>query len=184
MGTKRLVIVLSDIEISTGDKYDDCPHTEYLYDFITSYNHPQYENQELDLVFNGDTFDFLKTQIQGESPHIIDENVALQKLEIVEEAHGQFFKAIEEFVNFGNRSRRVHFIIGNHDPEILFPKVQNKIISLCGGSGQISFPGFELKIGDLHIEHGNQHDSLFMMDPKRPFLEHKGRKILNLPWLQ
>lgn len=180
--TKRIVAILSDIEMSTGDQYDDFPHTQFLCDFISRFNDSPYLDVEVDLVFNGDTFDFLKIPIEQQTPHLIDDEIALKKLKAVHNAHHLFFAAIDTFLSHGQRSRRVHFIAGNHDPEVLFPKVQSEIVSLCGGSGQIFFPGLQLKIGDLHIEHGNQHDSLFKFDPQNTFINHQGKKYLNLPW--
>ena len=179
---QRLVVILSDIEISSGDQYDDFPHTTYLENFLGKYNLGSYLEQEIDLVFNGDTFDFLKMEVDGKFPHLIDDQIALKKLERVKYAHGAFFEGIKSFLSSGNKPRRVHFITGNHDMELLFPEVQRRIVGLCGGSGQIFFPGFSLDIGDLHIEHGNQIDNLFAIDPYRPFLNYKGKKILNLPW--
>lgn len=179
---KKLAVILSDIEMGEGGSLDDFPHTEFLCEFIARYNESQYENLELDLIFNGDTFDFLKIGIKGKHPHLINSDIALKKLEIVKKAHGQFFEAIEKFLEFGNRPRRVHFITGNHDMELFFPEVKNEIIKLCGGSGQVLFPGFSLDIGDVHIEHGNQIDSIFRINPEDVFIEHQGSKILNLPW--
>lgn len=179
---ERLVVVLSDIEISSGDKYDDFPHTEYFANFLAKYNNSSFLEQEIDLVFNGDTFDFLKMEVDGSFPHLIDSEIALKKVKQVKKAHPYFFNAINSFLNNGNRPRRVHFITGNHDMELMFPEVQREITSICGGSGQIFFPGFSLDIGDLHIEHGNQIDNLFAIDPYKPFLSYQGKKILNLPW--
>jgi UDP-2,3-diacylglucosamine pyrophosphatase LpxH len=179
---ERLVVILSDIEMSSGDQYDDFPHTGYMSQFLDRYNQGNYTSQEIDLVFNGDIFDFLKMDVDGKFPHLIDSEVALHKLNRVRIAHADFFVAVEKFLSHGNRARRVHFITGNHDMELLFPEVQREIISLCGGSGQIFFPGFTLDIGDLHIEHGNQIDNLFAIDPGKPFLNYRGKKILNLPW--
>lgn len=179
---ERLVVILSDIEISSGDKYDDFPHTEYFANFLSKYNEGHFLQQEIDLVFNGDTFDFLKMQVNGTFPHLVDSEIALKKVKKVKEAHPHFFSSISSFLNSGQRPRRVHFITGNHDMEILFPEVQREITSICGGSGQIFFPGFSLDIGDLHIEHGNQIDNLFAIDQYKPFLSYQGKRILNLPW--
>lgn len=180
--TDRVFIILSDVEISTGGSQDDFPHSEYLSEFFQKFNEGKYSDVEVDLVFNGDTFDFLKTGINNKYPHIIDENVALKKFNLIADAHPKFFEGIEKFLDYHHRPRRVHFITGNHDPELHFPAIQNEIISLCGGSGQIFFPGYELKVGDLHIEHGSQHDSLFHVPLDKPFIKHKGKNILNLPW--
>lgn len=168
--------------MSSGDKFDDFPHTDYLVNFIQKYNTEEYKALEIDLVFNGDTFDFLKMQVDGKFPHIIDEDIALKKLAIIEQAHKKFFDALEEFVDAIAAPRRVHFIVGNHDYELLFPKVQQRIVQLCGGSGQIHFPGYGLTLGDLHIEHGNQQDSLFSMPVGEPFINHGKKEILNHSW--
>jgi len=178
----RKVIILSDIEMGGGDKFDDFPHTDFLSEFLEGYNDESYLDVELDLVFNGDTFDFLKVDIGGAFPHLIDEHIALAKLSRISRAHHQFFKTIQNFIECGRRPRRVHFIVGNHDMELFFPKVQEKVIELCGGSGQIFFPGFQLTIRDLYIEHGNQRDTLFSIDPQSVFLEHEQRNVLKLPW--
>lgn len=178
----RKAIILSDIEMGAGDKFDDFRHTSFLSDFIGRYNQPNYADTELDLVFNGDTFDFLKVDIGGTFPHLIDEYIALTKLSRVSHAHADFFTTIERFLGYGNQPRRVHFIVGNHDMELLFPRIQGRIIDLCGGSGQIFFPGFQLTIRDLYIEHGNQRDTLFAVDPNTVFIEHESRNVLRLPW--
>lgn len=179
---ERLVVILGDIEISSGDKYDDFPHTDYFAEFLDKYNNQDYLEKEIDLVFNGDTFDFLKMDVDGQFPHLIDSEIALKKVKRVKKVHSKIFSSISKFVNSGSRPRRVHFITGNHDMELLFPEVQREITSSCGGSGQIFFPGFSLDIGDLHIEHGNQVDNLFAIDQYRPFLNYQGKRILNLPW--
>lgn len=182
MVNERLVVVLSDIEMGNGKKVDDFLHTNLLVEFIRKYQAKEYKTKEVDLVFNGDSFDFLKTPVNGNFPHLIDADIALKKLEIISKAHKNFFDALGEFVESSTKPRRVHFVVGNHDMELFFPEVQNKIIQLCGGSGQIQFPGLTLTIGDLHIEHGNQHDSLFSLNPLQPFISYKGKDILNLPW--
>lgn len=178
----RAIIIISDIEMGQGGDCDDFPHTNALEQFISKLNQPPYDQMEVDLVFNGDTFDFLKTSIDGEYPHLIDEDVALKKLALIENAHQGFFKGLRSFLKWRGPSRRAHFLVGNHDQELLFPGVQDRIIGLCAHSGQVHFPGFELKIGDMRIEHGSQQDDLFEVAPSKPFLNHNGKRILNLPW--
>lgn len=182
MKKKRKAVILSDIEMGAGDKFDDFSHTPFLADFLARYNSPDFENTELDLVFNGDTFDFLKVDIGGTFPHLIDEYIAITKFSRIAHAHKDFFKAIQRFLEYGHQPRRVHFIVGNHDMELLFPQIQGRIIDACGGSGQIFFPGFHLTLRDLYIEHGNQRDTLFSVDPNEIFIEYENRNILKLPW--
>ncbi len=175
----RLVVVISDIEMGAGGPFDDFPHSEFLADLIASYAGPPHDNLAVDLVFNGDTFDLLKTSYNGEFPHIIDAEVAVGKMERVIAAHEPVFDALIAFLGQGDR--HVHFIVGNHDMELLFPEVQVQIRRRLGDHQMVYFPGVDLDIGDVHIEHGQQVDPMFRMD--RPFfVEYEGRRILNLPW--
>jgi UDP-2,3-diacylglucosamine pyrophosphatase LpxH len=180
-GRERLLVVLSDIEMGAGGPYDDFPHTEHLADLILSYTGPEHADRAVDLVFNGDTFDLLKTSVDGAYPHHVTPGVALAKLARVARAHRPFFAALAEFsARMGERGG-VHFVVGNHDAELLFPEVQERVHRLAGG-GRVFFPGFALDVGRVHIEHGSQLDPLFVMDETEPFLWHGSERLLNIPW--
>lgn len=178
-GADRLVVVMSDIEMGAGDVTDDFPHTEFLAELIASYD--QHVDLDVDLVFNGDTFDFLRVDVDGHYPRHITAEIAMTKLDRVAEVHRGFFQAIDAFLRTGRRERRVHFVAGNHDAELVFKVVQDALRARCGGSDRISFPGFELEIGELLIEHGSQGDVMFRMDPGQLFAGERG-ELLNLPW--
>lgn len=177
----RVVIVFSDIEMGPGGPVDDFPHPEFLAGLIDAYDHGLSKGLLVDLVFNGDTFDFLKTSVGGAWPHHITAEVALAKLERIIQAHAPFFDAVRRFLDGSMGNRRVHFVAGNHDAELLFEEVQLAVRRRIGAQG-ICFPGFALDIGDVHIEHGQQRDPMFRMDPNRLFIEHSGKRILNLSW--
>lgn len=180
---ERVIVVMSDIEMGAGGALDDFPHTDWLGELILSYNEGEYATQPLDLVFNGDTFDFLKVSFRGGYPRHISGEVARGKTVRVAAAHPGFFDALRRFLDHEGAERRVHFIVGNHDPEIVFPDVQDLIRTMAGGSDRILFPGFSLDIGSVHIEHGNQSDSLFRFDPDALFVASEtGEELLNLPW--
>ena len=178
----RAFVILSDIEMGQGGPEDDFPHTDYLAHFILGLNQAPYDKVEVDLVFNGDTFDFLKTSVDGVFHHLVDERIALQKLEAVSHAHQKFFKALELFLTYNKKGRRAHFIIGNHDQELAFGGIQDRLVRLCGGGGQVFFPGLVLRSGDLRVEHGSQKDDLFEIPEHKIFLTHNRERILNLPW--
>jgi UDP-2,3-diacylglucosamine pyrophosphatase LpxH len=78
----------------------------------------------------------------------------------------------------------VLFIDGNHDAGLRFPEVQTFVRSLCGGASeaQVLFPGFEYVVGRVHIEHGQQRDAMFRIDPEQPIIEYEGKEILALSW--
>ncbi len=177
----RLVVILSDIEMGAGGVLDDFPHPDFLAALIGSYTAPPYEDIAVDLVLNGDTFDLLKTSLDGQYPRRVTESVALAKLERVVAAHRSFFVALRDFLSHSGAPRRVHFIIGNHDLELVFAAVQLRIRREIGRE-QVYFPGLSMRIGELYIEHGMQADPMFTVDPARLFHTHNGEVVLALPW--
>jgi len=178
----RLLVILSDIELGAGGVLDDCPDSDFIGELILGYNRGSSAALPVDLVLNGDTFDLLKTSLDGSFPRHISEPVALAKFALVADAHPDFFEALGAFLAHEEAPRRVHFVVGNHDLELQFTGVQREILRRVGGRGEIRFPGFEMAIGDVHIEHGAQEDPMFAVDLSRPFVRHKGEVILDLPW--
>lgn len=173
----RLLVVLSDVEMGAGGPADDCPHSESVADLLLEYSdaHP---HTPVDFVFNGDTFDFLKTSVDGAYPRHVTEEVALEKLRRIAAAHGPFFEKVGRVLE--RRDCTVSFVAGNHDLELFFPQVQSELRRLIGA--KVSFPGVSFELADVRVEHGSQGDPTFRIDPDRVFLEHDGRIILNLPW--
>lgn len=177
----RLVVCMSDIEIGAGGPFDDVPDAGFVSSVIRSYAGPPFDHLAVDLVLNGDTFDLLKTSVDGAYPVYVTEEVAIGKLARVLAAHPEFIDAIVEFLG-ASGPRRVFFVVGNHDQELLFPGVQRYLRSRIGDDAAVYMPGFNIGIGDLLVEHGSQGDSLFRVPPEAPFVTYHGERILNLPW--
>jgi hypothetical protein len=177
----RLVVVFSDVEMGAGGVLDDFPHSAFLADLCASYNEPPYADLPVDLEFNGDTFDLLKTSVDGQHPRHVTESIALAKLDRVLSAHPAFVRGVRDFLAGGNAPRRVHFVIGNHDAELVFPGVQRALSRAIDARG-IWFPGFAVDIGDLRVEHGSQGDPMFRVDENAPFVQWNDETILDLPW--
>lgn len=178
----RLLVVFSDVEMGAGGPHDDFPHSDFLGSLLLGYNEGSLASLPVELVFNGDTFDLFKTPFEGAFPRLITREIALGKLEAILAAHPAFCAAIREFLAHSGAPRRVHFVAGNHDAELAFPEVQERVRERCGGDPRITFPGLELRIGRVHIEHGSQHDPLFRMNPDELLLEVEGESVLNISW--
>ena len=101
---------------------------------------------------------------------------------VVAGAHPAFFAGLRAFLDHDGAQRRVYFVVGNHDPELLFPDVQLFIQTQLGRFEGVDFPGLELQLGRVHIEHGCQLDPMFATEPEQPFLDYRGEQILNLSW--
>ncbi len=169
--------------MGAGGPFDDFPHTEFLAEVIRAYGEEPFADLQVDLVFNGDTLDLLKTSWGGTHPHHITAEIAAGKLGRIIDAHPAFFDALADFLEPGPDRRRVWFVVGNHDIDLLFTAVREGIRARIGADREsVRFPGLELDIGDLHIEHGSQADPMFALDPETPFLMHEGQRILDLPW--
>jgi UDP-2,3-diacylglucosamine pyrophosphatase LpxH len=178
----RLLLVLSDIELGAGGPTDDFPHSDWLAGLIGCYDEPPFDALAVDLIFNGDIFDLYKTSYLGQHPRHITSEVAMGKMARIASAHPDFFLGVRRFLDHPGADRRVFFIVGNHDAELLFPDVQLFIRTKLGRFEDVIFPGFTLGIGRVHIEHGSQRDPMFRMRPDQPFLEYRGQTVLNLRW--
>mgnify|MGYP001184939914 CR=1 FL=1 len=179
----RLVVSFSDIEMGAGGPYDDFPRSDFLAEVIRGYGRDPYRWLAVDLVFNGDTFDLLKTSYRDGFTHHITRDVAIDKMERVAAAHGVFFDQLREFLRDDPERRRVFFVAGNHDMELLFPEVQALIRERVGHPDNVLFPGLSLSLGRVHVEHGSQLDDLFFVDPAKPFIHRRdGEVLLNLSW--
>jgi UDP-2,3-diacylglucosamine pyrophosphatase LpxH len=121
---------------------------------------PLADADEVELIIDGDCFDFLATppyRTAGRS----DVATALEKLEQIVTAHGAFFEALGSFVQAPGR--RVTFVIGNHDLELCFPALQQRVraalrppaaetaVVFCPRPHYYALP-------DVLIEHGNLYD--------------------------
>ncbi len=115
---------------------------------------------DIELIINGDCFDFLVTppyDLHG----ITGIPTALGKLEKIIAAHSPFFEALRRFLSY--TGRHVTFITGNHDVELRFEPVRKRILEAIGGTKEseaISFCStrFYRPLPDVYIEHGNTYD--------------------------
>lgn len=173
----RVLIVVSDVEIGCGGPTDDFPQSEALGELLLSYlDTSPFSETRLSFVFNGDTFDFLKAPIDdGSYPIYVSEGAAMQKLDRIERAHGPFFDALRELATRAN----VHFVVGNHDPELVFPAIQERLSKL---GPNVHHEGLAMQVGSVRLEHGHQQDPMFRVDEAAPFVEVDGEPVLNLPW--
>lgn len=170
------IFIISDVELGQGDIFDDFKDEQLLIDFIHKITAEKGKNI---LVLNGDTFDFLKMHYQNRFTHHITEEISLWKMQKIIETYPRVFQALSSFLN--KSANRIHFNIGNHDHDLYWPAVQNLLIKTLKHPSKVNF-GENYQTADIHIEHGNQVDYFYKMDAKNPFLEHKGQKLLNLPF--
>ncbi len=140
------------------------------------------KKHQVDLILNGDTFDFLKcpSKLKPEPIYIrhITKNISLIKLDLIHKAHKLVFDSLKVFLK--SKNKELYFTIGNHDYDLFFPEVQEKIKEILKNKKQVHFPGLEYNYNGVHVEHGQQYDLLNKVNPKYLFLNYKEEPILNL----
>ncbi len=175
------IIILGDIEMGGGTLTDDFISDQALSKLIYSLCN---KNIPVDLVLNGDTLDFLKCPyIENNTityPRHITSEISLAKLRLIYTAHTPVFDALQRFAS--EQKNRLFLIIGNHDPDLVHPEVQEGIKTLLHSSENVFF-SFYYNDHGVYAEHGHQYDFLSKVNEEHLFLSYKGQQILNIPWV-
>ncbi|HZR40133.1 MAG TPA: hypothetical protein VFB12_08465 [Ktedonobacteraceae bacterium] len=185
MSTIKLVV--SDLHLADGSPILDCFGESQQSAFTgllhaaTSENGPLVQAAAVELIINGDCFDFLVTSPYAQQ-RVTDEATALEKIEKIIAAHAPFFADLRSFVAIPGRS--VTFLTGNHDPELCFAKVRARICQDLVGKENDSKIYFcptrsYRPLPDVCIEHGNHYDP-WNRDPLSLWDEH-GQPLLTDP---
>ena len=176
------IVIIGDIEMGAGNLTDDFIADKTLATTIRELAKRPYP---IDLIFNGDTFDFLKcpSTIFPETtfPRHITEDISIAKLRLMYHAHKRFFTALKAFVK--RTGKNIYFILGNHDPDLVFWGVQKEIRRMLGNSKKVHFPGLKYRKHKVYVEHGHQYDFVFRINMKHLFLKYKEKRILNFPFV-
>ncbi|MBI2567825.1 MAG: hypothetical protein HYV63_12410 [Candidatus Schekmanbacteria bacterium] len=173
--------------------------------------------EPVELVLNGDTFDFDSiTRLPEDGQQPVDwlarrrglgseEWMSLFKLDCIIEDHPEWFTGLGEFLRRGNR---VVIIIGNHDVELTWPKVQERLRLALGferRQGGAVFIGesapeaakppderpealvfcdwFYVSGADTYISHGHQYDPFCVAKSAiDPLIERDGRPRVRIPF--
>src|SRR3989338_1192213 len=177
------VFVFGDIEIGGGTLTDDFIMDRELSKLFLKFSAIK---TPVDLVLNGDTFDFLKCPVMRQGtfdyPRYVSADISIEKLESMQRAHPAFFSSLTKFVH--NKDHRLFFIIGNHDQDLFFTKVQRRIKKTLGAKKDNVFFVMHYHEHDVYVEHGQQYDFINKVNLKRVFLNYQGEKILNFPWIE
>jgi UDP-2,3-diacylglucosamine pyrophosphatase LpxH len=177
---KKEVAVFSDVELGAGNLTDDFISDVALSKTIVDLSRKKHD---VDLVFNGDTMDFLKCPYMDQGhltyPWHVTEEISLGKLDLVYQAHTKVFETMKSFAKC--KGKNIYFVIGNHDFDLVWPKMQKKLKEIIGYAKKVHFV-FEYENGGLYVEHGNQRDLFNGFDKNNLYLSFKGEKILNFPW--
>lgn len=156
------------------------------------------QGEAIELIMNGDIFDFDSAMSRPEHPTFrvswLEKRRGLSpereksefKISHILSHHQEWVTAVQKFLSKGHR---VVFVIGNHDLELHFASVQQRIVDALSGdwadvAKRIRFvEWFYISNGDTLIEHGNQYDPYCMAEnPLTPFIRRYNKVEVRVPF--
>jgi len=156
--------------------------------------HQKANGHSIELVLNGDIFDFDSVTSLPEAPLFRisrlerrrglfpREEKSLYKIHKILLDHEEFCQGLRLWLQ---RGHRIVFTIGNHDMEMHYPGVQKKILAALQDDGQrVRFAEwFYISNQDTLIEHGNQYDPYCVCeDPINPLVQGYNFRTMRLPF--
>lgn len=156
------VLVVSDLHLSDGGRLENWGATQQAnFAQLLAATQPgqRLASETVELVINGDCFDFLLTPPALIGRAQTEVNGAHAKWANILSAHGDWFAALRSFLRVPGR--RVTFLIGNHDVELCYPSIRARVRSAIGaGPGLVRFCLTQAyqPLPDVVIDHGCQFD--------------------------
>ncbi len=146
-------MILSDVHLCTGNTYADTATGATVARYLRQLAQ---DEEPLELVFAGDTFEFLQVRPSAADQLHWSEPNSLARLAAIVHAHPDFVEGLRQFLH--HPQHRLTFLIGNHDFELHYRGVQARLRELCAGSpDQVQF-GTSYRGLRLVILHGNQSE--------------------------
>ena len=189
---RKYKIVISDFHIGTGQSsghlnpWESFGADDKFAEFLRFYSTDFFEDEEVELIINGDFYDFLQVKVDGQFHDQVTERMAVQKIKACMDGHQRTHKALQEFVRTPHK--RVTVLPGNHDFDLVFPKVQEAFRERLTGSKtdprvQFVCDREYYQFDGIQIHHGMQFEAPHYHNFREQFLTNNGSEpILNLPW--
>ncbi len=184
---RKIKLVVSDFHLGTG-RYQPDGTRNYLEDFffdekfvefLEFHRTGEFHDASVELVINGDFFNLLQLNEVADEEDLFTEAVCLELIRRVLDGHPRLFEAMARFASVDRRS--IAFVMGNHDPGLLFDSVQALLRDRLGE--EVLFHLDHLRFDRVHIEHGHRWDTLNDFDASKLFLTRGlPEPVVNLPW--
>jgi len=184
---KKIKLIVSDLHLGAGriledgrlNQLEEFYFDERFAEFLHYYTTGEFANAQVEIVLNGDIFNFLQTDYKGHFLTVITETVTLDQVQRIAKGHAVFFKALKDFA--AREGNEVTFVVGNHDQGLLWPAVRNFLNETIGKN--VRYKNLVYFFDGVHIEHGNMHEAANRTDPRKFFLKKDlPEPILNLPF--
>lgn len=179
---QKHILVISDLHLSAGAFYkgkknplEDFHSDEELVQFLEYFSTGEFSSKEVELIINGDFLDLLAVPyIKYFDDEFWSEKAALEKLEIILDAHPEVFDAINEFLK--QKNKKIIYIIGNHDGELVFNSLKDKFLSRFD-SENLSKIRIDNNVNSyspakgIFIQHGHEYEHAHQFDPQNSIVK-------------
>lgn len=188
----KLKVIVSDFHIADGqdegflNPWENFHHDEKFAELLRYYSTDYYEDEEVELIINGDFFDLLQVRYDGGFPEHITERIGVAKLKACLDGHPVIVDALRQFVSAPHKSITV--LPGNHDFELIFPRCHQLFTDrVCGlpADDRVRFVVDRdyYEFDGVQVHHGMNFEAMNRFDWRRLFLTRGfPEPVLNLPW--
>lgn len=188
----RCKLVVSDLHMGSGHRqgqlnpWESFSEDARFQELLHYYSTGAYASAEVELILNGDIFDFLHVATQQGFTIAVTESLAIEKMRACMEGHPEVMAALATFIAMPHK--RITVIPGNHDFEWVFPGVQEAFCRRL--VGRATDPRFKVicdratyEFDGIQVQHGQQLELAHNHNFLEMFLRQAGGEpILNLPW--
>jgi len=176
----KVKIIVSDLHLGAG--FFDLDKGNVLEDFIVDetfarFLHEMKEESEaqgtdFELIIDGDMMEFLQApavdQFEPRRAYPLEdyrsssEEDSAKKVDWIIKGHPMFFAALREFIKPANPQRKVTILKGNHDVNLYWPAVKERIRQAVYATGEeraklLAFEEVCVNRDGIYVEHGNQY---------------------------
>lgn len=191
----KTIVVISDIHLGAGPYVDgkknyleDFHYDEELIEFLKYFSSNKYASREVELIINGDFFDFLAVPfVKFFEDKFWSEQAAIKKFELICEAHEDVIQELGVFLE--KKNKNIVLIVGNHDAELIFPSIQKKLLEMIPEDRRERFSirmnedGEYRPHPEVSIKHGHEYEFAHNFNGEDNIIEDKdGEKYFNPPW--
>jgi UDP-2,3-diacylglucosamine pyrophosphatase LpxH len=181
MDAKRITLIVSDLHMGdgrAGDDFVDDAH-QFAKFVLQQAGTPEGQAGQIELIINGDFLEFVQVYpeaYQLNSPEYwCSEKESVWKLNSILQGHADVFDALKKFQETHNR---VTLFAGNHDVDLYWKDVQDRIRQKAGEVNfELREAWYERYGGKLRISHGHLFESI---DPANGF-KHWDAPFLGQP---
>jgi UDP-2,3-diacylglucosamine pyrophosphatase LpxH len=175
--SRKFKIVISDLHLSAGYQEEGNPLEDFASDlqfaaFLDELSaESDRDGADVELIVSGDAFEMLQVpHVDQFDPAVVyppdqyyssSELDSDRKMALIVDGHQPFFAALGRFLKASPPRRHVTFLKGNHDVNLHWLAVQDRIrqaIGATGGrAGLLAFEERYVSREGIYVEHGNQY---------------------------